>query len=121
MSRKAFAPKIASPDTLYSSMRLSWSVLVVVSSMATSRLCVTMCGAGRTAAWHVDSSLAILNGTAVEPLGGTRPAVWPVLGSELLPAPRTDSPSMSTDRDEAEVGQAAAPSALAPTGGGLAI
>src|SRR5262249_8067568 len=34
MSLKAFAPRIASPDTtpLYSPMRLSWSVLVVVSS-----------------------------------------------------------------------------------------
>src|SRR6266516_1509819 len=34
MSLKAFAPRIASPDTtpLYSSMCLSWSVLVVVSS-----------------------------------------------------------------------------------------
>src|SRR5262245_60139021 len=34
MSLKAFAPKIASPDTtpLYSSIRLSWRVLVVVSS-----------------------------------------------------------------------------------------
>src|SRR6266516_508139 len=91
MSLKAFAPRIASPDTtpLYSPMRLSWSVLVVVSSMPTSRLYMTMCGAGRTTAWHVDRIAPPRTRRPPSPLGETRPAVWPVFRypSGGLPGP----------------------------------